>query len=327
MKLFRKEKARNREIWNMHVYLQKQAALEASPETRPFSKKPSVELSSPQIKQKSKAIKSLSLSSGSTIPTPKLLFNNKSFSPQGAVMKITVYEKRLAIYTNWSYNKLSAANMAAAGWCFEVDPVLLDHVRCPSCYAVKWDWSEIEDPLQEHLELQCKACPVAQALARAATKVLAKPAPSVAPEFSKLSKLKSPKYEVSTISPDLYSSTNMSQSKVLLVADSELQPKPIWFEIERFISTSPCSVSMKPSFELDTQLAVVLVANSSLMETYEERLATFKVWLYTSPTLEVLATAGFSYEIGIDDLTTCSECGLALANWKPKRNPLKAHLR
>ena len=324
MKLTRKEKALNREIWNAYAFLQKQAALGASQETPPSqpSSKSSIELNSPQIKQKSKATKSTSLSSAPAIPTPKLLPNNKLPSSQSS--SAMTYEKRLTTYTNWPHNKLSAAEMAAAGWRFEADPVLLDHVRCPSCYAVKWDWSESEDPLQKHLELQCKACPVAQALARAATKVLAKSASSavstlpIAPEPSKLSKVKSPKFEVSTISSGSCSPTNTSQSEALVAADSELQSKPIWFKTERFTSTSSCSASMKPCPEPDTQSAVILAANFSAMAppimTYEARLATFKKWPHTSPTPEALATAGFSYELGTADLTTCSECGLALAN-------------
>ena len=37
--------------------------------------------------------------------------------------------------------------------------------------------------------------------------------------------------------------------------------------------------------------------------------------------------ADFCYETGTTDLTTCSKYDLALANWKPKRDPLKAHMR
>ncbi|KAL8847459.1 MAG: hypothetical protein Q9221_007501 [Calogaya cf. arnoldii] len=72
--------------------------------------------------QKSKARAAAKIFSAPAIPTPKLLPNNKLSSPQGSViMKPTAYEKRLTTYTKWPHHKPSAADMAAAGWCFEAD--------------------------------------------------------------------------------------------------------------------------------------------------------------------------------------------------------------
>ena len=64
-----------------------------------------------------------------------------------------------------------------------------------------------------------------------------------------------------------------------------------------------------------------------MTSTYKERLATYKKWPHVSPTPEDLAAAGFCHEPGTKDLTTCSECGLELSNWKPKRRSITAHGR
>ena len=74
-------------------------------------------------------------------------------------------------------------------------------------------------------------------------------------------------------------------------------------------------------------LAAILISTyrQGMASTYQERLATFKKWPHASPTPKGLAAAGFCHEPGTKDLTTCSECDLAMNGWQPHEDLLKEH--
>ncbi|XP_050584383.1 baculoviral IAP repeat-containing protein 7-A-like [Bombus affinis] len=72
-------------------------------------------------------------------------------------------------------------------------------------------------------------------------------------------------------------------------------------------------------------LNIIKKPENSEYASYVSRLNSFTTWpTYMRQTKEELADAGFYY-IGIDDFTTCYQCGLGIGNWKPEEDPWEQH--
>ena len=255
---------------------------------------------------KSSSSQSTSPSSAPAKPFPKLLFNHKPCSPQNSSAmtaskpKLTTYEERLATFSNWSHNIPTSKTMTAAGWYHcptKRWPDLVKGTHCTAIVTFRMDFEEEEDLLDIHLKIS-SFC----SLASKALKTLKKQQ-----EENELKALQT------------------ASSKSISAAEVPAPRAPLHTPLSTIL---PARTPKSSIFDASPIPSLTPSHMQGLLSsTYEKRLATFKAWPHQLPTSTSLAAAGFCYETGTKDLTTCSECGLALADWKPKRNPFKAHLR
>ena len=208
----------------------------------------------------------------------------------------STYEDLLASYEDWPHDKPSPADMAAAGFYYQ--PCTKDVTTCSKCGIALAEWESNDNPLKKHSRYATCAW-VEEHIAKAEQAAIeAKEAAAVTQKTMEQEAVAAPKPSSKAISSKS-SKSDPFTSDLTLPGPGDTISRPI---------RSPPRCKHHEN-------------------EYEERLATFTKWPHTSPTPESLAAAGFCFEPGTKDLTTCSECGLGLSNWRPKRDPMKAHMR
>ena len=240
-----------------------------------------------------------------------------AFSKSISTIESFVSRASLHTFLSTIYQLFIFTSFAIVDFCYETS--IKDLTTCSKCDLTLIDWKFKRNSLKAH-KRQSFNCSIAQALSKDQVFSISLNSTSIESCFE------------ATTQSIVETSTSTTSSVALVQTSKEETLASISNSSKtNFLQSISSLLDIDETlFEAHTQSKISLVANFCVMTsifTYEERLIIFKAWSYQLSTSTSLAVVDFCYEIDIEDLTICSECELALANWRSKRDSLRAHMR